>query len=133
MRQIIEKFIEGLQKENEELKLFKLEYKGRGVSLNKIYSQGHWSVRHKVTKEYETIFTDLLEGNVDHMEKFSLWIFYNSGHDPDNVVGMEKLFTDCLKGKYVHDDSKKYFRGFGIWPDETLERNTFQFYILKHE
>ncbi len=58
-------------------------------------------------------------------------IFYNSRHDVDNVIGMEKVFTDCLKGTLVKNDGKAYYKGLMIFYDTTLPKNTFEFVILE--
>lgn len=120
-------------------------YTGRGVSLNKFYSQGHWSTRSNIKNIYRKIFIKLLDENKDirWIDKYFLSIYYNSAHDPDNVIGMEKVFTDSLKQEkdrsgniiyegYIKDDSKKYCRGVVILPDESLPRNTFKFVLYEY-
>ena len=113
--------------------VYKFVYTGKGVSLNEFYSQGHWSRRSKIKNKYKAIFEKMLEGGkIEWMDQFSLLILYNSRHDPDNVTGMEKVFMDTLKGDYITDDNKKFYRGFAIFPDESLPTNTFEFYLLPH-
>lgn len=125
--------------------IHKITFVGTGVSLNKFYSQGHWSMRHKLKNEFGNTFKNLFSdyGKLTWMQAYSILIFYNSRHDPDNVIGMEKLFIDALKeerdqnGKiikkgYIHDDSKKYCKGVFIVPDITLKTNTFEFILLEH-
>lgn len=146
MREIIGRFVRLCVK----LKLFKVvtkvTYTGKGVSLNQFYSQGHWSARSNTKKKYRKIFDKLLENNkrMRWMNKFSLIIFYNSRHDLDNVVGMGKVFIDCLKREvdregnvtregFVYDDSKRYYKGLGIFPDEKLPINTFEFILIDND
>lgn len=113
--------------------VYKITYQGKGVSLNEFYTQGHWTRRTKVKDKYKTIFTELIENSkLEWMDQFSLLLFYNSRHDPDNVIGMEKVFVDTLKGDYIQDDNKKFYRGIYILPDDTLPANTFEFYLLAH-
>lgn len=125
-------------------KVVEIEYKGQGVSLNKFYSQGHWSTRNNIKNKYKKIFRTLFLQSKDlqWMNRYSLIIFFNSRHDTDNVVGMCKVFMDSLKQEivddevvykgYVFDDNKKYFRGLFIVPDESLPNNTFQYYLIEH-
>lgn len=118
-----------------------IEYKGKALSLNDFYSQGHWSKRSSVKNKYKAIFTALIEDSpLAWMDKFYLIITYNSRHDPDNVVGMEKIFVDTLKQDtrdgdiikdgYIIDDNKNFFKGLCIFPDDTLDRNTFRFILI---
>jgi len=112
---------------------YKCVYTGKGVSLNEFYKQGHWSKRSRIKNQYRELFENMIDkAKIKWMDQFSLVMFYNSRHDPDNVVGMEKVFMDTLKGKYMEDDNKKFFRGFAIFPDESLPMNTFEFYLLPH-
>jgi hypothetical protein len=123
-------------------KVVEIEYQGQGASLNDFYSQGHWSKRSQIKKKYRAIFDVLLsESRAEWMAQFYLVIFYNSRHDVDNVIGMEKVFVDALKRDvdkegnvlregYVADDDKRYFRGVAVFPNENLPKNTFQFLLI---
>ena len=51
--------------------------------------------------------------------------------DVDNVVGMEKVFTDCIKGRLVEEDDKRYFKGLMIFYDHKLPHNTFEFVLIE--
>jgi hypothetical protein len=68
---------------------------------------------------------------------------YNSRHDPDNVVAMEKIFIDTIKQDvdpqgnvlyegYIKDDSKRYCRGVILRPDESLPYNSFKFALYDY-
>lgn len=114
-------------------KIYKIVYQGKGISLNDYYSAGHWSKRHNLKKKYNPIFEELIENaGVAELNQFSLIIAYNSRHDVDNVTGLEKIFMDTLKNMRVKEDDKRYYRGFMVFPDETLETNTFEFYLIPH-
>ena len=121
-------------------------YEGAGVSFNQIYSQGTWYTRSSIKKKYRSIFNVLIESNKDlcWIDKYVIDLSYNSRHDPDNVVAMEKVFIDALKqevsrdGKiikqgYIKDDSKKYCRGVILRPDEELPFNTFKFTLYRYK
>jgi hypothetical protein len=116
-------------------------FEGKAVSNNEFYSSQHWTVRHGIKTKFGKIFWyKLLEAKLPQMEEYQLYIFYNSKHDPSNVTAMLKLFEDSLKeerkeGKvvkkgWIYDDTKKYCKGVGQHPDETLPNNTFEFVIL---
>ena len=112
---------------------FEVKYEGQGVSLNKFYSQGHWSTRNNIKNKYKPIISDLLkDNNVPKMDEFGLIIEYNSRHDPDNVTGMEKLFVDSMKeNELIIDDHKKYYKFYCVVPNLELDNNTFIFKIYK--
>lgn len=114
-------------------KVISFTYNGEGLSLNKFYSQGHWRTRQSAKQEYKAIFEKILEPAEGKyfFEKFYMVIFYNSRHDVDNVIGMEKVFTDCLKGKIVRGDGKVNYKGIAIFYDKTLPKNTFEFVLIE--
>lgn len=113
--------------------VFKVVYNGKGVSLNDYYSAGHWSKRSNLKNKYKKIFNDLFDtAELEHMNKYSIIIRYNSRHDVDNVTGLEKIFVDTLRETWVREDNKKYYRGYMVFPDEKLPKNTFEFYIVSH-
>lgn len=138
-------FIKDLKEKGIYDNIYSITYTGKGVSLNQFYSQGHWYKRHEIKRKYSKIFDKLLKASdIKWMDKFSIIIFYNSRHDVDNVVGMEKLLVDTLKHEetkegevkkygYIHDDSKKYYKGLSIYPDDSLPTNTFKFILLEHK
>ena len=113
-------------------------YIGKGVSLNEFYSQGHWYKRKQIVQKYHAIFNKMLEeSDTPRLSNYVIVVLYNSRHDPDNVVGMEKLFVDALKDddktdelRYITDDNKKIAKGVMIFPDETLKTNTFKFLLF---
>ena len=110
----------------------KLVYTGELFSLNQLYSSGHWRTRSNLKKKYREIFGSLIkEYNPVKKNKFSLIIFYNSRHDPDNITGMEKMFTDVLKTEgVIIDDSKKYYKLYCVVPDSSLPKDTLNFYLI---
>lgn len=120
-------------------KVQEIVYVGRGISLNDFYKQGHWRTRHNIKKKYSQILGEVIEkANLDFCDEFALIVFYNSLHDPDNVVGMTKVFVDCLKGndfcgKYITEDDKRYYKMCGVIPDTSLEKNTFKFILISNK
>jgi hypothetical protein len=121
------------------LKSYKFVYNGQGISLNAFYSSNHWSGRTKILKQYHPIFHKLIEEQLpkENIKAYSLIIFYNSKHDPDNVIGTGKVFVDVLRGnsggfKYIEDDTKEYCKFVGIVPDESLRHNTFEINLIIH-
>lgn len=127
--------------------VIKIVYRGKGVSLNQFYSQGHWGTRSALKKKYRKIFDELFihSRNLRWVDKFSLVVFYNSRHDVDNVTGMEKVFVDALKKEvdkktkevvregYVPEDDKRFYKGMSIFVDDSLPTNTFEFIIIEHK
>jgi hypothetical protein len=124
--------------------VYMITHQGQGFSLNDFYSQGHFSTRAKLKDTYADIYHGLIEqAKLVPMEEFSLLVFYNSAHDPDNIVGMSKVFCDVLTGGggrkkekkypvYIPDDGKKNLKFVGICPDISLAKNTFQFMLIHH-
>ena len=117
-------------------------YTGKGVSLNQFYSQGHFYKRNQIKDEYVKKFREIIEeAGVEFVDKYKITCYYSSRHDPLNVSGTIKMFEDSLAGCYnrkimefkypplIPDDSKKYCRGIEIYPDETLNNNTFKFIV----
>lgn len=114
-------------------KIVSFKYEGEGLSLNKFYSQGHWRTRQNIKKEYKEIFDKVIEPAIGKvfLDNFYILIFYNSRHDCDNVIGMEKVFTDCLKDKIIAGDSRVNYKGLMIFFDLTLPKNTFEFILIE--
>jgi hypothetical protein len=111
-----------------------LEYSGELFSLNDLYSSGHWRTRANLKKKYREIFSDLIQKyKMNPVKTFSLVIFYNSRHDPDNITGMEKMFTDVLRSEeIITDDSKAYYKLYAVVPDLKLPKNTLNFYLIEN-
>lgn len=119
---------------------YTFRYYGKAFSLNDFYSQGHWYRRNKIKNEYGDRFHELIETQkVTPFKTYKLTLYYNSNHDPSNVIGMVKVFEDTLRGGYsrktkefkypvyVEDDSKFYCKGIEIVPDLSLRKGTFIF------
>lgn len=68
------------------------------------------------------------EAGIRPMDKFRIEIEYNSRLDLDNVITLPKMLIDTMKGVYIKDDTKKYYRGLSIEPNEQLSGST---YIIK--
>ena len=121
-------------------------YKGKAVSFNAIYAAGTWKTRSSIKNKFRKIFLELLAANEDihWLDRYVLDVSYNSRHDPDNVIAMEKVFVDTLKQKidpegnieydgFIRDDSKKYCRGIVLRPDESLPYDTFKFVLYEYD
>lgn len=109
------------------------KYTGEAVSLNKFYAQGHWRTRQQIKEKYKALFSKVIDTNIpaEVLDNFYLIIFYNSRHDCDNVIGMEKIFMDCLKGKIIVGDGRVNYKGVMIFYDITLPKNTFEFILIE--
>lgn len=139
---MISTFIHRVIKLAEKFKLFKkiytIDYEGKGVSLNQFYDGRHWTHRDKLKKKFIPLFRGLLEKEMkdDRMHEFGIIMLYNSRHDTDNIVGIEKLFVDSLRDTadfegWVNDDSKNYYKFMMVIPDNTLVHNTYKFLVVK--
>jgi hypothetical protein len=114
-------------------KILVFKYTGEGVSLNKFYSQGHWRTRQQVKDKYRLLFDGIIKAQSggELLTNFYLLIFYNSRHDCDNVIGMEKIFMDCLKDRIIKGDGRVNYKGVMIFYDVTLPKNTFEFVLIE--
>jgi len=143
MRKIVERFIKILESFGLIKKSYLIEYIGVGFSFNEIYAQSHWKKRSDAKTKYSFLFRRLIDKCLkkDTINEFSLITFYNSRHDPDNVMAMCKIFIDCMKPKkesgitqsgIIIEDNKKYYKLTAIIPDTNLAMNTFQFILISH-
>jgi len=134
MRKIINGLIRSLLNSKVFGKNYRITYCGKGVSLNQYYTAKHWTTRAKLKNTYKDIFVDLLsKSDIAPMTKFVIVLFFNSRHDTNNVIGLEKIFSDTLKEQgYIVDDNKKFYRGLMIFPDEDLKMNTFEFNVFTY-
>jgi hypothetical protein len=112
-------------------------YSGKIPSFNQMWAGMHWRARKKMADNYHLIFGSHLKTALKRKNgpatAFSIYIFYNSRHDPDNIMAIEKLFVDTLvKEKYVVGDDKKHYKSLVICPDETLPKNIVEFNIVLH-
>jgi hypothetical protein len=112
--------------------VYELTYRGKIFSLNDLYRQGHWSVRSNLKSKYRSEFLALLQENkVKFCKEFFIIIFYNTRHDVDNIVGVAKVMVDSMKGEYISDDNKRFYKGMSIFADGSLEKNTVEFLIIE--
>ena len=108
------------------MKEWTITYTGKWVSLNAYYQSRHWAVRNKLKNEWKEKFGWLLkEAGVQWMDAFCVSVKFNSRLDTENVIGGLKILVDTMKGVYIEDDTKKYYKGVSIEPDETLDKNTY--------
>lgn len=112
-------------------KHYKIIYDGEIISFNKLYSGGHWSKRSGMKVKYHQIFEVLLlEAKVKPMKEMFLAIFYNTRHDCDNIVLTGKFLMDTVKGKYLPDDTSKYYRGIQIVHDPLLPKGRVELHLI---
>ena len=97
------------------------------ISLNKVYSTPHWTVRSKLKSKWFDIFKEYLDANPpSQIEKYNITLTVNSRLDPSNCIMVIKFFEDTLKKlDYIVDDSPKYCKSITIKPDENLEKKSF--------
>lgn len=108
-----------------------ITYSGEITSANAIWAGKHWSMRSKLKNDFEKKFTTLLLlAKVKKMQEVSLLVFYNSRHDVDNISSLNKMFMDCVKGKYVEDDNSKHYKMTLTVIDDTLPKNTVEFHLV---
>jgi len=102
-------------------KVYRIEWKGH-FSLNKLYEGGHWTRRNSLKQKWKLIFTEAIQASgATKLPMYTLTIRYNSRLDPSNVTGMLKVLEDTLRELgLIVDDTKKFCRGVGIVPDESL-------------
>ena len=112
--------------------IYEISYNGKIFSLNDLYRQGNWSIRSNLKKKYRDLFlAEVVKTDLKFVNQFYLIVFYNTRHDPDNIVGVVKVMVDALKGTYIADDNKKYFKGVCIFPDGSLPGGTVEFLIVE--
>jgi len=135
MIELIFRFLSLLAKFNIVETPIKIVHKGAFPSFNDIYESKHWTTRYNLTQKYHKLFAILIkEAAVPKIEKFSLLLTFNSRHDVDNIIAMEKFFTDTLvKCGCIAKDNTKVFKALHIIHDNKLEMNEIDFYIIPHK
>jgi hypothetical protein len=112
-------------------KHYKITYTGDITSANKIYSSQHWSIRSALKNKYSKSFKILLlEARVKKMSELSLFTFYNSRHDVDNLFMLNKVMMDTIKGDYLPEDSSKYYKSTHTIFDSDLPKGTVEFNLV---
>jgi hypothetical protein len=102
-----------------------ITWTGKHVSLNDWYSNKHWTSRQKQKKDWYLFFSSLL-GETIKLQTYKLEMKYNSRLDADNCIPMIKGLGDSMKERgWTIDDNKKYFKGFSIEPDESLDKGQY--------
>ncbi len=99
------------------------------VTLNKVYSSPHWTVRSKLKQKYHTMFNDLLselEKPSEPIQTFGVELLVNSRQDIDNLVIMNKWFVDTLREEqWVADDNQSHFRKFVIKVNNNQKKDLY--------
>jgi hypothetical protein len=112
------------------LKVYKIEYTGKWLSINAAYSSNRWQ-RTKVKKEYKAIFKPLILNLAitQPIKQYRLEVTYWSKMDSLNLCAGIKILEDCMTElDVIINDDKRYQQGISIAPDNTLNHNT---YIIK--
>jgi len=112
-------------------KHYKIVYNGKIASTNEFYEARHWSVRAGLKVKWSKIFDVLLiQAKVKPLKEFSVFIFYSSRHDADNLSIMGKMLVDTMKGKYIENDINRFYKSTHTIHDSSLPKNTFEFHII---
>lgn len=97
------------------------------VSINKIYSSPHWTVRSKLKKKWRDMFALMLKeyDKPDKVDNYRVRASFNNRLDLDNNVMMVKFFNDALKQEgWIADDNPNYFTTLKMSVDKRLKKNT---------
>jgi hypothetical protein len=112
-------------------KHYKIVWDGDMVSTNMLYSQKHWSARSAMKNKYIKIFdTLLLQAKVKPMKEMSIVLFYSGRMDVDNTSTGCKFLADAVKGKYLQDDSSKFYKALFLIHDSSLPKGTYEYHIV---
>lgn len=111
---------------------FTVNYEGKWPSINDLRNN-QWSGNQGLKKKWRTKLGWLIiEQKPKKLSKYQVQVRYSSRLDPDNVV--LKFFVDALKDTgVIIDDNKKYFRGYSILPDESLNNNQYIIKVIEVE
>ena len=111
-----------------------ITYKGSIPSLNSYAGGKNFYAKAKVIKDIKSALRLLcIQAGFHKVNKFCVEVEFNSRHDVDNVITVEKIFVDSLKGRYIKEDNKKFFTGLCIKYNETLPMNTFILSIIEND
>ena len=93
----------------------------------------HWrDLKRKVDPIKKYAFVICHEFRNMKMKAFTVEAKYNSDLDPDNLGSTIKIFIDQLvKMGVFPDDSKEYWRGLNIIPDESLKHNSLHLKVTE--
>jgi hypothetical protein len=106
------------------------EWEGVDVSLNKFYSSPHWTIRSKEKNFWKNFFAKMPIKNNRQINQYQLTLRYNSRLDADNTILHCKFLIDYLRStNLIIDDTKKYYKGLHIIPDETLGKKHYKLYV----
>jgi hypothetical protein len=106
-------------------------YTGAGFSLNDAYAKNHWQ-RRKRKEELKQVFYAIIEAVPvpETISRCTLTLAFNARYDCSNNAALEKVFTDCLRGRgVIKDDNNKVLTEVTFRFDSTLPKQTFQFVL----
>lgn len=107
------------------------EWQGADISLNKFYSSPHWTVRSREKNFWKDLFSRIPIKYTPPINEFQITLKYNSRLDVDNTILHCKFLIDYLRSiDIIIDDTKKYYKGLHIEPDESMGK---KHYILTLE
>ena len=110
---------------------YKSVYNGDITSANKIWESKHWAIRSSTKNKFTKIFQVLLlEAKVKPLQEMSMFVFFNTRHDVDNLSAIQKIMADTLKGHYIPDDNTKHYKSTHTIFDSTLPKGTVEFHII---
>ena len=100
-------------------------------SFNEIYGSKHWTHRKKLKDDMGLLFKEKLRPHKDvRIDRFTVGMAYNSRLDPDNTTFIMKILVDTMRGMgIVSNDTKRYYRGLSVSPDESLSFDQYIFTI----
>lgn len=112
---------------------WRFDWDNKNVSLNKVYSQKHWSARSKMKKSFHSFFKKMLDGHdKPTIKTYKVHLIYNSRLDPDNQIMLIKFFNDALQEEgWVENDNKRFCKEVKITPNEEYKTNQFTLILEK--
>lgn len=110
--------------------IHQIEYNGKWLSLNEVYSKNRF-LASKTKKEWKERFTLLFtEAGVTPFTKFFISLKYWSRIDVDNTTAGNKVGIDTLREMgLVANDDKRFYRGLFIQPVPTMKHNSYSLTI----
>ena len=87
----------------------------RQYGLNAYYSGKHWAQRKNDAEVWHMMTTAAMRKAHCRTTPFDkpvyITFFWNDGLDLDNHAVMAKMIIDAMKGRIIHDDSRRYLAG----------------------
>lgn len=121
--------------EKKRIPIHKVVYRGKGISLNQMYSS-HWRTKQGLVNGLAAIFEEQIEWqlgeNPEKLQELDLVVRYNSTFDIDNASATAKVFVDVLRRQgIIENDTPKFYKSYSIQVDEDLPRLTYIFELYE--